>query len=103
MAFTEREYLSSGVIKLTNSLKISDTTKTEFLRWFSLKVIKKYDKNTGLQIYAVFRTFNLFIVHKRSDTPLCGHSSNPFLVVYNFKKKNNPRGSLFFVSIPNIM
>ena len=28
--FTETEYLSSGVNMLTNSLKISDTTKTEF-------------------------------------------------------------------------
>ena len=30
--FIEREYLSSGVNMLTNSLKISDTTKTEFLQ-----------------------------------------------------------------------
>ena len=29
--FTETEYLSSGVNMLTNSLKISDTTKKEFL------------------------------------------------------------------------
>ena len=29
--FTETEYLSSGVNMLTNSLKISDTTKIEFL------------------------------------------------------------------------
>ena len=28
--FTEREYLSSGVNMLTNSLKTLDTTKTEF-------------------------------------------------------------------------
>ena len=28
--FTEGEYLSSGVNMLTNSLKISDTTKTKF-------------------------------------------------------------------------
>ena len=30
LAFTEREYLSLGVNKLTNSLKISDTIKAEF-------------------------------------------------------------------------
>ena len=33
--FIEREYVSSGVNILTNSLKISDTTKTEF---FELKL-----------------------------------------------------------------
>ena len=30
LTFTEREYFSSGVNMLTNGLKISDTTKTEF-------------------------------------------------------------------------
>ena len=30
LAFIEREYLSSGVHMLTNSLKILDTTKAEF-------------------------------------------------------------------------
>ena len=31
LAFTEREYFSSGVNILTNSLKVADTTKMEFL------------------------------------------------------------------------
>ena len=31
LAFAEREYLSSGVNMLANSLKISDTSKKEFL------------------------------------------------------------------------
>ena len=35
--FTEREYLSSGVNMLTNSLKISDTSKTEFLELIFFK------------------------------------------------------------------
>ena len=30
LAFTEREFLSSGVNMVTNSLKILDNTKTEF-------------------------------------------------------------------------
>ena len=54
-AFTEREYLSSGVNKLTNSVKISGTTKTEFLELIFFHNDKKYDKNTAVQIYAVFR------------------------------------------------
>ena len=32
LAFTEGEYLSSGVNMVTNSLKISDTTKAEFFK-----------------------------------------------------------------------
>ena len=48
--------MSSGVIMLTKSLNISDTTKTEFLKPIFFKVIKKYDKNTAVQIEAVFRT-----------------------------------------------
>ena len=32
IAFTEREYLSSGLNMLKNKLKISDITKTEFFK-----------------------------------------------------------------------
>ena len=39
--FTEREYLSSGVNILTNSLKILDTTKTEF---FEMIFIQSHQK-----------------------------------------------------------
>ena len=50
LAFTERQYISSGVNMLTKCLKISDTTKIEFLSWFSFWIIKKYDKNSAAQI-----------------------------------------------------
>ena len=49
-AFTEREYLSLGVNMLTNSLKISDTTKTEFFELISFQSDQKNDKNTAVQI-----------------------------------------------------
>ena len=39
--FTETEYLSSGVNMLTNSLKISDTTKTEVLELISFQSYQK--------------------------------------------------------------
>ena len=46
IAFTEREYLSSGVNLLTKSLKILDSTKTEFLEVIifqsDLKIWQKY-------------------------------------------------------------
>ena len=50
LAFTETEYLSSGVNMLTNSLKISDTTKTEFFELISFQSDQKNDKNTAVQI-----------------------------------------------------
>ena len=36
-AFTERQYLSSGVNMLTNNLKISDKTKTQFFDLISFQ------------------------------------------------------------------
>ena len=40
----------------TNSLKISVTTKNKFLELIFFQSDKKYDKNTAVQIEAVFRT-----------------------------------------------
>ena len=40
----------------TNSLKISDTTKREFLEVKFFYIEKKYDKTTAVKISAVFRT-----------------------------------------------
>ena len=37
LAFTEREYLSSGINMLTSSLKISDTTETEYSELISFQ------------------------------------------------------------------
>ena len=45
IAFTEAEYLSSGLNMLINSLKISDTTKTEFFELISFQIdYKKWQK-----------------------------------------------------------
>ena len=41
---------------LTNSLKISYTTETEFSSLIFLQSDKKHQKNTVVQIFAVFRT-----------------------------------------------
>ena len=40
-AFTEREYLSSGVNMLTDNLKILDTTKTQFFDFISFQSDQK--------------------------------------------------------------
>ena len=63
-AFTEREYLLSGVNDLTSSLKISDTTKREF---FELSFLES-DQCSGL--------FNVLTVHKCSDRELFRQLSN---------------------------
>ena len=41
LAFTEREYLSSGLNLLTNRLKISETSKNEFLELTFFHRVKK--------------------------------------------------------------
>ena len=41
LPFTDREYFSSGVNMLTNSLKISDTTKTKFFELISFHIEQK--------------------------------------------------------------
>ena len=48
--------MSLGVNMFTNSLKISDTTETKFLEHISLQSDQKYEKNTAVQIYAMFWT-----------------------------------------------
>ena len=40
---------------LTNSLKITDSTKTEFLETIYFQSDQKYAKNIIVEIYAVFR------------------------------------------------
>ena len=80
LAFTERECFSSGVNRLTNSLKISDTTKREFSKLISFrrdeKIWKKILPSTFKQS---FGPFNMLIVHKFSGTPPFKHLSNPTL------------------------
>ena len=46
----------SGVNMLKNCLKISDTSKKKFSALIFFRVIKKYDENTAVEIYAVFHT-----------------------------------------------
>ena len=41
LAFTEREYLSSGLNLLTNRLKISETSKNKFLELTFFHRVKK--------------------------------------------------------------
>ena len=58
ICFYREIILASGVNMLTNSLKISDITKMKLFGLIFFQIDhKKYDKNTVLQISAVFGTF----------------------------------------------
>ena len=48
--------MSSGTSFLTTSLKISDTTKTEFPKLNFWQSDQKISENTAVQILVVFRT-----------------------------------------------
>ena len=69
---TERNYSSSPVNMLTNSLNISDTTKTEF---FDLNLFQG-DENMPCIFGQSFGPFNVLSVHKYSDVRLFKHLSN---------------------------
>ena len=50
-----REYLSSGVVVLTNSLKTFHVTKTDISNSITFIVINQYAKGPGIKIESVFR------------------------------------------------
>ena len=50
-----REYLSSGVNVIKNSLKISDVTKADIFQLDDLKFIEKYQNSGAVLTSAVFR------------------------------------------------
>ena len=54
LTFIEREYLSSWVHNLSNSLKTPDIAKTEFSELEFFQIDKKIDKTTAVKISAVF-------------------------------------------------
>ena len=69
--------MSSGVNMLTNSRKVSDTSKAEFSELISFFSDQKYVKNTAVLNEAIFWTINMLTVHTCSDTGLFSHLSNP--------------------------
>ena len=88
LVFTEREYFSLGVDMLTNSLKISNTTKKNFSSWFSSKVIKKDDKN---YCHADWSAASDLLTCSLSISVLTwgflGVSVTPLFAIYNFRNK----------------
>ena len=73
---------------LTNSLKISNTTKKNFSSWFSSKVIKKDDKN---YCHADWSAASDLLTCSLSISVLTwgflGVSVTPLFAIYNFRNK----------------
>ena len=61
---------------LTNSSKISDITNRDLFQINSARVIKKYDKRTAMQIWAVCVPFNMLTAEGCSETLLFRHLTN---------------------------
>ena len=92
-SFTEREYLSLGVNMLTNNLKISDTTETQFFELISFqsdrKIYRKYccaDLRSDSDPLDPLTCWLSISVLTRGFLVI---SVTPHFAVYNFWKKNN--------------
>ena len=92
--------LVPAVNMLTNSLKISDTTKIEFFQLISFhsdqKIWKKYCR-ADLSNLSDMLTF-----HECFEMLLFRHLSNPLFAVYNFRKKW-PLRLIFFSKVFTII
>ena len=70
--------MSSGVNMLRNSLKISDTSKTELLELISFQSDQKiWQKYCRADLNCVWDLFNMLTVHKYSETGLFRRLNNP--------------------------
>ena len=71
-----------GVNVLTNSLKISDTIKTQFFELIFFQSVKKnMRKIVSCCVKESLEPFNIFTVHKCSDTGFFRHLSDPVFSV----------------------
>ena len=89
---------------LTNSLKISVTTKIEFIK---LKFFQSDQENmTKLlpcRFQKCFGTFNMFTVHYCFGEGLFRHLSNTPFAVYNFVNPSPMKFIFFFQNVQNLM
>ena len=87
---------------LTNTLKIWDTTKTEFFELiFFLNDQKIRQKFSRARFKQCFGPFNMLAVHKCSDTGLFRHFNNPVFCSLKFQKQITSEDHLLYQSIPN--
>ena len=106
-SFTEREYLSLGVNMLTNNLKISDTTETQFFELIFFqsdrKIYRKYscaDLRSDSDPLDPLTCWLSISVLTRGFLVI---SVTPHFAVYNFWKKTTFEADLVFQSILNFV
>ena len=89
---------------LTKSLKISDTTETEF---FQLKIFysdkKKKTKLLPFRFQQCFRPFNMLTVHKCSENGIFSHLSDHAFCSLYFLKYISYEAHLFFEKVQNFL
>ena len=88
LTFPEREYLTSGVNMLRNSLKISGTTKTEFFELKFFQIDKKIWQNCCLEDFSSVSDhltcwLSISVLTPRS----LGISATTLFAVYNIGNK----------------
>ena len=89
---------------LRNSLRISDTTKIEFLELIYFKSDQKiWKKILPRRFKQSFGLFNMLSVRKCSDILLFGHLSNPAFRSLRYQKQITSEAHLFDQSIPNVV
>ena len=89
---------------LTNCLKISDTTMTEFVKLiFFQRDIKNMSKILPCSFEQCFGPFDMLTVYKCSDTGLLRHLSNADFCSLKFEKQITSEVHIFFQSVQNFM
>ena len=94
---TDREYLSSGVNMLTNSLKISDTTKTEFFELVFFQSDQKIWENyRQADLSCVSDPLTCWLSRSFLTQGFFGIYVTPLFGVYNSRNKRLRRLIFFF-------
>ena len=103
LAFLEREYLSSGVNMLTNSLKILDTIKTEFFELiFFLNDQKLWQKFCHADLIIVSDPWTFWLSISVVTRCFLGIYVTRSFAVYNLWKKYSLR-LIFFYKVFQIL
>ena len=98
LAFTEREYLSSGINMLTSNLKIFETTKTEFLELDIFQSDQKiWQKYCRADVSSLSHPLTCWLSQSVLKQGLFGHLSNCAFCSLYFLKQITSEAHLFFL------
>ena len=103
LAFTERQNFSSGVNMLTNSLNISDTTKTKFFELiFCLSHQKIWQKYCLADLSSLSDPFTCSLSISVLTRAFLGIEVTLIFEVFNFRKKY-PARLIYFLKVLQIL